>query len=819
MLLVVFNTRPFEVQKRNHFVAGYIESFVFLNGFGVGGAFGGNRGLRPVPPEKGIFPLDHLHECDSEKKEYLNYLKTSGHKSEKCRPCSKKYPQCRMEREPYFSLVATFFTYNLRVLVQFDELQYAVPVPVSAKYKFVKIFPYYSSIIVDEISCQRHIGEMTRISPIVLPYQWTRRNLDFRSRRRWKLLSEMNYHKIDGFDAPFANHLDFFPSSERTGYDLDTKTAQFKCITLFNVPPKGARESFHSKYEQFTWITVCWLHFFKGYISKCILVSAFFPPCDPSDTGSEAVLHEADSPAIEFNLVNCLVWVSHEAARSFSLAVESLELDGSCAEIAMAWNGKDVHQWHKCIAHRVNHMLQNFSVLFDACALNNTDTFVAVYAMLKTIIEVEILLSQESHNNPSPVRKIFTTETGSLEEFIESRLKLRHPELVQWFRVVELPRMTGFFIPLLKKWSMEHAGSNCVLNISPESCPLSKISVGDVIVELMDLSHGIISVNKLHKLATEAGFEAHFLLHFGAKVRSSKKSDEIEFWIGLAQRKLSVTFTIQTMIPGKSAFNSKVQADSLATLGLFAYLGRKTRLFFSRLRINDLNELVKDFLTYLECGSLFIYTEFSSMSLYQFFMEPLGSAPLYSQLLAFLLQSQRLLSLCLEDYWAAYDRLGELLKITDSGASKHGPSTGAPAQPGFQWHLKKKKMVKSYMAHFCSASKDTDVWLGTQLLFVDLTVSLELLAKQLRGQKVTAREKRKLKRTLNDIATLIPVPILMLLAVSAVGHAAMLATINKYIPSLIPSPYTSERLDVAEQLKSTKKMEVTSWSNLEDSTS
>ncbi|XP_020528726.1 exosome complex exonuclease RRP46 homolog isoform X2 [Amborella trichopoda] len=29
-----------------------------------GGAFGGNRGLKPVPPEKGVFPLDHLHECD-----------------------------------------------------------------------------------------------------------------------------------------------------------------------------------------------------------------------------------------------------------------------------------------------------------------------------------------------------------------------------------------------------------------------------------------------------------------------------------------------------------------------------------------------------------------------------------------------------------------------------------------------------------------------------------------------------------------------------------------------------------------------------------
>ncbi|XP_076920316.1 uncharacterized protein LOC143581403 [Bidens hawaiensis] len=48
----------------------------------VGRVFGGNRGAWPVPPEKGVFPLDHLHLCDLEKKEYISCLKTSGHKSE-----------------------------------------------------------------------------------------------------------------------------------------------------------------------------------------------------------------------------------------------------------------------------------------------------------------------------------------------------------------------------------------------------------------------------------------------------------------------------------------------------------------------------------------------------------------------------------------------------------------------------------------------------------------------------------------------------------------------------------------------------------------
>ncbi|XP_042484870.1 cytochrome c oxidase assembly protein COX19-like [Macadamia integrifolia] len=64
----------------------------------AGGAFGGNRGLRPIPPEKGIFPLDHMHECDLEKKEYIACLKSSGYQSETCRRFSKKYLECRMER-------------------------------------------------------------------------------------------------------------------------------------------------------------------------------------------------------------------------------------------------------------------------------------------------------------------------------------------------------------------------------------------------------------------------------------------------------------------------------------------------------------------------------------------------------------------------------------------------------------------------------------------------------------------------------------------------------------------------------------------------
>lgn len=56
--------------------------------------------------------------------------------------------------------------------------------------------------------------------------------------------------------------------------------------------------------------------------------------------------------------------------------------------------------------------------------------------------------------------------------------------------------------------------------------------------------------------------------------------------------------------------------------------------------------------------------------------------------------------------------------------------------------------------------------MGTELLFIDIMTAVELVLKQLRGHQVTKRERNKLKRTLNDIASLIPVTILMLIPVS-----------------------------------------------------
>ncbi|XP_020236623.1 uncharacterized protein LOC109816143 isoform X2 [Cajanus cajan] len=110
----------------------------------------------------------------------------------------------------------------------------------------------------------------------------------------------------------------------------------------------------------------------------------------------------------------------------------------------------------------------------------------------------------------------------------------------------------------------------------------------------------------------------------------------------------------------------------------------------------------------------------------------------------------------------------------------------------------------------------TDVWQGTQLLAIDVAVAMGLLRRSLIGDELTEKEKKTLKRTLTDMASVVPIGVLMLLPVTAVGHAAMLAAIQRYVPALIPSTYAPERLDLLRQLEKVKQMTVSDMGSDEE---
>ncbi|KAK1404694.1 LETM1 domain-containing protein [Heracleum sosnowskyi] len=124
-------------------------------------------------------------------------------------------------------------------------------------------------------------------------------------------------------------------------------------------------------------------------------------------------------------------------------------------------------------------------------------------------------------------------------------------------------------------------------------------------------------------------------------------------------------------------------------------------------------------------------------------------------------------------------------------------------------------LIKAHKENIIEKSLDklketsTDVLQGTQLLAIDVAAASGLLRRVLIGDELTEKEKQALRRTLTDLASVVPIGFLMLLPVTAVGHAAMLAAIQRYVPGLIPSTYGAERLDLLRQLEKMKEMETT----------
>ncbi|GMI84784.1 hypothetical protein like AT3G11560 [Hibiscus trionum] len=130
---------------------------------------------------------------------------------------------------------------------------------------------------------------------------------------------------------------------------------------------------------------------------------------------------------------------------------------------------------------------------------------------------------------------------------------------------------------------------------------------------------------------------------------------------------------------------------------------------------------------------------------------------------------------------------------------------------------KKESIIEKSLEKIKETS--TDVLQGTQLLAIDVAAATELLRRALIGDELAEKEKKALRRTLTDLASVIPISILMLLPVTAVGHAAMLAAIQRYVPALIPSTYGPERLYLLRQLEKVKEIEmseVDSEENVED---
>ncbi|CAN7004847.1 unnamed protein product [Brassica rapa subsp. trilocularis] len=150
---------------------------------------------------------------------------------------------------------------------------------------------------------------------------------------------------------------------------------------------------------------------------------------------------------------------------------------------------------------------------------------------------------------------------------------------------------------------------------------------------------------------------------------------------------------------------------------------------------------------------------------------------------------------------------------TDESVEEEGKTSGDPTPKSSSsmkgaelvQSSKKESVIEKTLDQIKETS--TDVWQGTQLLAFDSAAAMELLRRSVIGDELTEKEKKALRRTITDLASVVPIGVLMLLPVTAVGHAAMLAAIQRYVPGLIPSTYGSERLNLLRQLEKVKQMQ------------
>lgn len=99
-------------------------------------------------------------------------------------------------------------------------------------------------------------------------------------------------------------------------------------------------------------------------LSKVTSVSWSKPMVVPAKSSSDTDQQNADDEQpeakantfaidIEFNRIDCLVGVIHEAAKGVLDAIQRHESNRRDPELAMAWRGVDVHSWHKKVAYQV----------------------------------------------------------------------------------------------------------------------------------------------------------------------------------------------------------------------------------------------------------------------------------------------------------------------------------------------------------------------------------------------------------------------------------------------------------------------------------
>ena len=66
---------------------------------------------------------------------------------------------------------------------------------------------------------------------------------------------------------------------------------------------------------------------------------------------------------------------------------------------------------------------------------------------------------------------------------------------------------------------------------------------------------------------------------------------------------------------------------------------------------------------------------------------------------------------------------------------------------------------------------------------------------------------RTLRRTTKDIATFVPVVIILIIPLSPVGHVFVFSFIQRFFPDFFPSPFTERRQNLMKMYNALEKKE------------
>lgn len=120
------------------------------------------------------------------------------------------------------------------------------------------------------------------------------------------------------------------------------------------------------------------------------------------------------------------------------------------------------------------------------------------------------------------------------------------------------------------------------------------------------------------------------------------------------------------------------------------------------------------------------------------------------------------------------------------------------------------RRVRSYAEESFGKAKDAAAFLlrGIKLLGADITSSLRLFWRALRGSSLNRREVTSLRRTSRDLLTFVPFIAVLVTPLTPVGHVLVFSFLQRYFPGLFPSQFTDRRQqlmrryeELREQLK------------------